>query len=67
MLVEATATQGAFKPAYSPDGARIVFGCSDRVATKPCAWPTPTVTNVVIFVDDPGVNENHFSWGVAAE
>lgn len=24
-------------------------------------------TNVVIFVDEAGINENHFSWGVAAE
>lgn len=66
ILVQATVTQAAFKPAFSPDGERIIFGCIGRAATKPMCMADANGANVVILVDDPKVDENHFSWGVAS-
>lgn len=67
VLVEATATEGAFKPAYSPDGARIIFGCNGPGGDEAMCMADADGGNVMIFIDEPGINENHFSWGVAAE
>jgi TolB protein len=67
VLVAGTATQRGFKPSYSPDGERIVFGCQGTAGDDAMCLADADGTNIVTLVDQPGVHENHFSWGVAAE
>ena len=65
MLFEGTASQGGFKPWYSPDGSRILFGCFQEGAssTDAACLMDDDGSNLEILVDDPQVHENHFSWG----
>jgi Tol biopolymer transport system component len=64
VLFEATAESGGFKPNYSPDGSRIVFGCFHMSAEKDVACLMDADgSNVSVLVDDPNVHENHFAWG----
>ncbi|MBA2719316.1 MAG: PD40 domain-containing protein, partial [Chloroflexi bacterium] len=66
-LLRATQTVGGFKPVYSPDGSRILFGCvgmNGRDDEAACVMDADG-SNVAILVDDPEWNENGFSWGVA--
>jgi TolB protein len=51
---------GLYKPAYSPDGRSLVFGCDGRLCTMAADAPEPTV-----LVDVPDVELNHFAWGLA--
>jgi hypothetical protein len=67
VLYEGTETQGGFKPLYSPDGKQVLFGCVDATGDDGMCLADADFTEVVTLVDDPTVNENHFSWGVAAE
>ena len=67
ILVEATETRSGFKPWYSPDGDRILFGCTGAGGDDAMCLADADGTNIVTLVDEPGVHENHFSWGVAAE
>ena len=65
VLFEGTASQGGFKPWYSPDGSRILFGCFQGGAssTDAACLMDADGSNLEILVDDPQVHENHFSWG----
>ena len=53
------ADHGYYKPAYSPDGRSLVFGCDGRVCTM---GPDG---KVVVLIEAPGIELNHFAWGVA--
>ena len=66
VLFAGTATQGGFKPRYSPDGERVVFGCVGAAGDEAMCVADADFTTVVTLFDQPGVNENHFSWGVTA-
>lgn len=48
----------AFKPAFSPDGLRIVFGCG-----LPLCLMDADGSNVDILVEAAGVELNHPAWG----
>jgi dipeptidyl aminopeptidase/acylaminoacyl peptidase len=52
----------AIKAAYSPDGSRIVFGCGGPVCIM-----NADGTDVTVLYDEPGVETNHFAWGVLPE
>jgi hypothetical protein len=54
-----TAGHGFYKPAYSPDGLSIVFGCDGKLCTMAADG-----TKQLVIVDVPGVELNHFAWGV---
>ena len=54
------ASHGFYKPAYSPDGRNIVFGCDGNVCTLAADG-----SRIVVLVDVLGVELNHFAWGVA--
>ena len=66
ILLAGTPTQAAFKPWYSPDGSRILFGCIGPHGDDAACLMDADGSNVTFLVDEPGVYENHFSWGVAA-
>ena len=53
------ANHGFYKPAFSPDGRSLVFGCDGKVCTM---GPDG---KVVVLVDAPGIELNHFAWGVS--
>ena len=56
---------GGVKPVYSPDGSHIVFVCVHGGEEGVCTMAADG-TNVTPLADDPGVAENHPTWGVAA-
>lgn len=67
VLFKATSSTGGFKPWYSPDGSRILFGCFGLQGDDDAACLMDADgANVEILIDQPGVFENHFSWGVSA-
>ena len=65
ILFEATDQQGGFKPWYSPDGSRILFGCftGGPTASDAACLMDADGANLVKLVDT-SQHENHFSWGV---
>ncbi len=65
VLLEGTPTQAAFKPWYSPDGTRILLGCLGPGGDDAACLMNADGTNLEILIDEPGVHENHFSWGIA--
>lgn len=52
------APPGGMKPAYSPDGARIVFGCGIEVCVMNSNGDDPTM-----LIGIEGEYVNHFAWG----
>jgi Tol biopolymer transport system component len=52
------ASHGVYKPAYSPDGSSIVFGCDGGVCRM-----NADGSDVVELLRLPGVEFNHFAWG----
>ncbi len=59
-VVYARADDFAFKPAYSPDGASILFGCHESVCLM-----NADGSNVSVLVSVPDAHLNHFAWGVS--
>ena len=57
---------GGVKPVYSPDASRIVFVCNRGGDEGICIMNADGM-NVTTLVDDPGVAENHPTWGPAAQ
>ena len=66
VLLEGTPTQGAAKPSYSPDGSRILFACRGPGGDDALCLIDADGSNLEVLIDEPGVNENHPTWGVAA-
>lgn len=61
IILAGDATHGYYKPAYSPDGSSIVFGCDSRL----CRMNADGSDVEVLFeVEIPGVELNHFAWGL---
>ena len=52
--------RGGAKPAYSPDGASIVFGCRGGSLCRMNA----DGTDVVVLEENQGLEFNHYDWGV---
>ena len=52
-------THSGVKPAYSPDGSRIIFGCSGDLCLMDADG-----SKVVTLLSVPDVDFNHFAWGV---
>lgn len=65
VLTDQTLTRAAFKPSYSPDGKRIVFGCIGGHDDDALCLIDHDGSNFGVLIDEPGVNENHFAWGVS--
>ncbi|MBA2382838.1 MAG: PD40 domain-containing protein [Chloroflexi bacterium] len=58
-VVAGTPGHVTFKPAYSPDGRRIVFGCDEQLCLMDADG-----SNKTVLVSVPDVHLNHFAWGV---
>lgn len=67
VITDSTLTGAAFKPWYSPDGSRIVFGCIGPTGDDAICLIDADGSNFEILVDEPRVHENHPTWGVAAD
>jgi Tol biopolymer transport system component len=59
-VIHGDTEENSFKPAYSPDGARIVFGCGLHICLMDADG-----SNVEVLVDVPDLELNHPAWGVA--
>ena len=68
VLFRGTASRAGFKPVYSPDGPRILFGCLGVGGPDDDACiMNADGSDVKVLVGKPGVSENHFSWGSSAD
>ncbi|MFN8621196.1 MAG: hypothetical protein U0869_10670 [Chloroflexota bacterium] len=65
VIVAGTDTQKASKPAYSPDGKRIAFTCAGPKNDALCI-ANADGSDIHVLSDDPAMDENFASWGVAA-
>ncbi len=62
LLLGSTDDLHGFKPDYSPDGSRIVFGCAlDHRTTEDICVMNADGTEVQQVIDDP-TNDNHVVW-----
>ena len=60
VVIHGDRDQASFKPVYSPDGGRIVFGCQGRLCVVDADG-----SNVVELYNEDRVEMNHFDWGVS--
>ncbi|HSJ28017.1 MAG TPA: hypothetical protein VLB67_07375 [Acidimicrobiia bacterium] len=65
-VTDSTITRAAFKPSYSPDGSRLVFGCIGSAGDDALCLIDPDGSNFMVLIDEPGESENHFSWGLGS-
>lgn len=65
VVIAGTKDQKGTKPAYSPDGDRIVFGCRGAQGDALCI-ANADGSAIQVLVDDPAVDEHFTSWGAAA-
>ena len=61
VLVTGTPGHVAYKPNYSPDGRRIVFGCDEQMCIMDADG-----SHVAQLVPVSYVEMNHFAWGVVS-
>jgi Tol biopolymer transport system component len=54
-------THTAYKPAYSPDGMKMTFGCDDRICIADADGE-----NVTVLVEAPDTHLNHPAWAPLA-
>jgi Tol biopolymer transport system component len=65
VVFKGTTALAGFKPVYSPDGSRILFGCwgVQGATTDAACLMHRDGSDVQVLVDEPDADENHFSWG----
>ena len=68
VLFRGTDTRAGFKPEYSPDGTRILFGCKGVLygSDDDACVMNADGSDVRVLVGVKGTDENHFSWGPPA-
>jgi dipeptidyl aminopeptidase/acylaminoacyl peptidase len=65
--IPATTTSGDYKASYRQDGLRLVFGCNTvslGINEDGMCLMDADGSNVAVLRDEPGISENHFSWGM---
>jgi Tol biopolymer transport system component len=66
LLYNGRANLPAFKPQFSPDGKKILFGCfSLTTGSNDMCVMNADGSNVVDIISTPDLSENYPSWGVA--
>lgn len=55
----------SFKPTYSPEGGSLLHGCQQTPGDDAACITSADGSDSRVLVDEPGIHENHFSWGVS--